>query len=151
MLRLLSGLDISPAQVEMLLGGDTEVELAAEDLLDNPYLASTCTYGMAEHVPFATIDRALFPPDYVTWKPPLPDEVKLEGHLDRRRIEALLTDVLERQGWQGDTLVPHGEAIALANEVPLAQPPSITTTILASPDLDHDGVSDWDDGPRCSA
>ncbi len=144
-LRLLSGLDISPVQVEMLLGGETEVELAAEDLLDNPYLASTCSYGMAEHVPFATVDRALFPPDYVTWKPPLPDEVKLEGHLDRRRIEALLTDVLERQGWQGDTVVPHGEAIALANEVPLAQPPGLTTTILAGLDLDHEGVSNWDD------
>jgi len=144
-LRLLSGLDISPVQVEMLLGSETEVELAAEDLLDNPYLASTCSYGMAEHVPFATVDRALFPPDYVTWKPPLPDEVKLEGHLDRRRIEALLTDVLERQGWQGDTVVPHGEAIALANEVLLAQPPGLTTTILAGLDLDHEGVSNWDD------
>lgn len=144
-LRLLSGLDISPAQVEMLLGGDTQVELAAEDLLDNPYLASTCTYGMPEHVPFATVDRALFPPDYVTWKPPLPDKVKMEGHLDRRRIEALLTDVLERQGWQGDTIVPHSEAIALANEVPLAQPPRLTTMILDGLDLDHESVSNWDE------
>ena len=144
-LRLLSGLDISPAQVEMLLAGETEVELAAEDLLDNPYLASTCTYGMPEHVPFASVDRALFPPTYVTWKPPLPEDVKLEGHLDRRRIEALLADVLERQGWQGDTVVPHGEVIALANDVPLAQPPNLTTTILAGLDLDHESVSNWDD------
>jgi hypothetical protein len=101
-LRLLSGFDISPVQMQMLLEGDTEVELAAEELLDNPYLASTCTYATPEHVPFATVDRALFPPTHVTWKPPLPDEVKLDGHLDRRRIEALLADVLERQGWQGD-------------------------------------------------
>jgi hypothetical protein len=62
--------------------------MAAEDLLENPYFASTCTYGIAEHVPFTTVDRALFPPTHVTWKPPIPDEVELEGHLDRRRIEA---------------------------------------------------------------
>jgi hypothetical protein len=142
-LRLLSGFDISPAQVQMLLEGATEVEMTAEDLLHNPYFASTCTYGIAEHVPFTTIDRALFPPTHVTWKPPVPDDVKLEGHLDRRRIEALLTDVLERQGRQGDTVVPEGETIALAIDVPLAQPPALTKTILAGLDLDHDSVNEW--------
>ena len=144
-LRLVSGLDISPAQVRMLLEGDTEVELAAEDLLENPYLAVTCTYGVPGHVPFATVDRALFPPTYVTWKPPLPDEVKLEGNLDRRRIEALLADVLERQGWQGDTVVPEGEAIALANDVPLAQPSNLSRMILTGLDLDHDGIRGWEE------
>lgn len=144
-LRLLSGFDISPAQVQMLLDGDTEVELVAEDLLVNPYFSSTCTYGMPEHVPFATVDRALFPPTHVTWKPPLPDEVKLEEHVDRRRIEALLTDVLERQGRQGDTVVPEGEAIALANDFPMAQPPNLTKTILTGIDLDHDSISNWDE------
>lgn len=144
-LRLLSGLDISPTQVQMLLDGATEVEMTAEDLLDNPYFAATCTYGMPEHVPFTTVDRALFPPTHVTWKPPLPDEVQLEGHLDRRRIEALVTDVLERQGYQGDTLVPEGETIELANAVPLAQPPNLTKTILTGIDLDHNGVGEWSD------
>jgi hypothetical protein len=142
-LRLLSGFDISPAQVQMLLEGDTEVEMAAEDLLENPYFASTCTYGIADHVPFTTVDRALFPPTHVTWKPPIPDEVELEGHLDRRRIEVLLTDVLERQGLQGDTVVPEGETIALANDIPLAQPPALTKTILTGLDLDHDGINKW--------
>lgn len=142
-LRLLSGFDISPAQVQMLLEGDTEVEMVAEDLLENPYLASTCTYGMVEHVPFTTVDRALFPSTHVTWKPPIPDKLELEGHLDRRRIEALLTDVLERQGRQGDTVVPEHETITLANDVALAQPPALTTTILAGLDLDHDGLNEW--------
>ncbi|WP_202919725.1 hypothetical protein [Streptomyces adustus] len=143
-LRLLSGFDISPDQVQMLLEGATEVEMTAEDLLQNPYFASTCTYGIAEHVPFKTVDRALFPPPptHVTWKPPVPDDVKLEGHLDRRRIEALLTDVLERQGRQGDTVVPEGETVALANDVPLAQPPTLTETIVTGLDLDHDGINE---------
>jgi hypothetical protein len=144
-LRLLSGLDISPAQVQLLLEGATEVEMNTEDLLDNPYFAATCTYGMPEHIPFTTVDRALFPPAHVTWTPPVPDRVQLEGHLDRRRSEALLTDVLERQGHQGDTVVPEGEATDLANAVPLAQPPNLTRTILTGLDLDHDGIAEWGD------
>ena len=143
-LRLLSGFDITPAQVQILLDGATEVELTTEELLDNPYYASTCTYGMVDHIPFTTIDRALFPPEYVTWKPSIPDEVTLSEHIDRRRIEALLTDVLERQGVNGDTLVPEGEAIELANDVPLAQPPNVSRTILTGLDLDQDGVAAWD-------
>jgi hypothetical protein len=142
-LRLLAGFDISPTQVQMLLDGNTEVAMTAEELLENPYFASTCTYGMKEHVPFTTIDRALFPPSHVTWTPPVPDEVALEGHLDRRRIEALLTDVLERQGRQGDTVVPEGESITLANDVSLAQPPLLTKTILTGLDLDHHGINEW--------
>jgi hypothetical protein len=144
-LRLLSGMDITPAQVQLLLEGATEVEMSAEDLLDNPYFASTCTYGLVDHIPFTTVDRALFPPDYVTWKPSVPGEVSLESHIDRRRIEALLTDVLERQGFYGDTLVPEGEVIELANAVALAQPPSLTKTILSGLDLDHDAILEWDE------
>ena len=143
-LRLLSGFDITPAQVRLLLDGDTEVELAAEELLNNPYYAVTCTYGMVDHIPFTTVDRALFPPDHVTWTAPVPDEVALEGHIDRRRIEALLADVLERQGHAGDTLVPAGEVLSLANAVPLAKPPNLNATIIAGLDLDPDGIRHWD-------
>ena len=150
-MRLLSGFDITPTQVGILLSGQTEVELSVEELLDNPYFASICTYGMTEHIPFSTIDRALFPPSFVTWRPSIPDEVRMDGHIDRRRIEALLTDVLERQTRHGDTLLPEPEAIDAANAVPLAQPPNLTRTILAGLDLDGDGlnaVEEW--SPLCS-
>lgn len=100
-LQLLSALDISPEQLEMLMTGDTEPECSPEELLDNPYFASTCTYGTELHVPFLTVDRALFPPTHVMWSPPLPPDVRIDDHLDRRRVEALLTDVLERQAMQG--------------------------------------------------
>ena len=142
-LRLLSGFDITAAQVQVLMEGSAEIPLEPEELLLNPYFASTCTYAMPEHIPFLTVDRALLPPDYVDWKPPIPQEVSLEGHIDRRRVEALLTDVLERQGIEGDTLLPVGEAVALANAVPLTRPPNLTMAILAGLDLDADGVSDW--------
>lgn len=139
-LQLLAGFDIAADQVKLLLDGDTEIELTLEELLDNPYYAAICTYGMPEHVPFSTIDRALFPPPHVTWSPTLPPEVALQGHLDPHRIEALLTDVLERQGLTGDTVVPQGEALEHANAMMLSQPPNLTQAILAGLDLDHESL-----------
>ena len=143
-LRLLSAFDISTAQVTLLMDGATEPAMSPEELLENPYYASTCTYGLDRHVPFVTVDRALFPPSHVAWTPPIPPQVRLEGHLDRRRIEALLTDVAERQGAQGDTVVPEAEAIERANALVLTQPPNLNMTILSGLELDHDSLSDWE-------
>ena len=144
-LRLLSGLDVSADQVRMLLDGNTEVEMSLDELLDNPYFASTCTYGTPSHVPFTTVDRALFPPSYVSWTSPIPADVHFDGPLDRRRIEALLTDILENRGRKGDTVVPSGEVVDLANQLPLAQPPNLTNIIMTGLDLDHAGITDWND------
>ncbi|MFF8093843.1 AAA family ATPase [Streptomyces sp. NPDC016675] len=141
-LRLLSGFDIGPDQVRMLLDGDTEVEMTAEELLQNPYYAATCTYGQPLHVPFTTVDRAVFPPPHVTWRPPVPDEVGLDDPLDRRRVEALLTEVLERQCDQGDTLLPVGEALEHIRLMAPTGLPALTRDLLTGLDLDHDGVVD---------
>ena len=144
-LQLLSAFDISPGQVEMLMSGETEPECAPEELLENPYFASTCTYGMELRVPYLTVDRALFPPAHVKWSPPLPAEVQIDDHLDRRRIEALLTHVLERQGLQGDTLLPEDEAIDLANGLELSRPPNLARIVLEGLGLDRETLIDHDD------
>ncbi len=140
LLRMLSSFDVSPGQVEMLTSGSTEVEVTVEELLANPYFAVTCTYGQPEHVPFTTVDRALYPSTHVTWSAPVPDDLELDGPHDPRRIEALLADVLERQGLSGDTLTPLDEALELANAVNLSQPPSLNRTIITGLDLDHDSL-----------
>lgn len=144
-LQLLSAFDIAPEQLEMLMSGDTEVECSPRELLDNPYFASTCTYGSELHVPFLTVDRALFPPTHVKWLPPLPPDVRIDDHLDRRRVEALLADVLERQALQGDTLLPESEAIDLANGLMLSRPPHLAHIVLEGLDLDRDGLLDQDE------
>lgn len=146
-LRLLSALDISREQVEMLATGETDLPMEPAELLDNPYFAATCTYGSPLHVPFTTVDRSLFPPNHVTWAPAIPDEVALEGYQDRRRVEALIADVLEQQAGQGDTVLPVREALEFANAMPLSQPPNLTSLILGGLDLDHDSLAtsdgDW--------
>ncbi|WP_224401680.1 ATP-dependent RecD-like DNA helicase [Pseudonocardia sp. ICBG1034] len=144
-LRLLSGFDLSVETVRLLMSDQTDVPLPPEDLLVNPYLANTCTHGMAERVPFATVDRALYPPSYVPWSPVVPAEVSLDGPLDRRRIEALLAEVIERKGAQGDTVVPVLEAIDAANETSLGQPATLTLQVLIGLGLDHEAVLDLPD------
>lgn len=143
--RLLSGFDISIDQAAMLFEGNTAVECEAADLLENPYYAAVCTYGMPEHIPFTTIDRAMFPPEFVAWETPSLDIVNLDGHLDRRRIEALLTEVLERAGTRGDTVMMFGEALEAANSVALSQPPNLTMPIINGLDLDGESLTAADE------
>lgn len=144
-LRILSALDISAAQVDVLMNGHTEVEVTHEELLGNPYFASTCTYGQREHVPFSTVDRACFPATHVKWTAPFPPSAVMDGNLDRRRVEALITDVVEWAGLQGDTLLPETEAIERANQMVLSRHPELTATKLLGADLDHETLADWDD------
>ena len=144
-LKILSAMDVSAAQVHALMNGATEVELTHEELLDNPYFASICTYGQPEHVPFATVDRACFPATHVKWAAPLPPSAAMDGNLDRRRVEALITEVVEGAGLQGDTLLPESEAIDRANQMVLSRHPELTATKLLGADLDHETLADWDE------
>lgn len=144
-LRILSGMDISAAQVDTLMNGQTEVPLTHEELLDNPYFASICTYGQAEHVPFTTVDRACFPAGHVEWTAPFPQSAVMDGNLDRRRIEALITEVVEWAGLDGDTLLPETEALDRANQMVLSRHPELSATKLLGVDLDHDTLLDWDE------
>ncbi len=144
-LRLLSAFDITPDQVRTIMAGETDVGFELNQLLDNPYLAATCTYGTPDHVPFTTVDRALYPPTHVSWTAPVPAEVRRDGPLNRPRVEALLADVLEQQGAQGDTLVPADETVDLANARSLDQLGNLTSTIILGLDLDHDSAVAWPD------
>lgn len=135
-LRLLSGMDISVSQVEKLLNGRTEVPVTVEQLLDNPYLASVCTYGEPEHVPFSTVDRACFPGDGADWEPLVAKIADFTDHQDERRVQALLVDVLEAAGDRGDTLLAQDEALLAASGYTLARPPQLTAWTLEALDLD---------------
>lgn len=135
-LKLLSAMDISPGQVEILMNGDTDVYLELSELLENPYFAAICTNGATDHIPFTTVDKACFPAPHVKWRDALPIECRVEDALDGRRVEALLADVLEMYGREGDTLVPQDEAIERANTYALTRPPVLNERTLRGLELD---------------
>ncbi|MGI8700375.1 MAG: AAA family ATPase [Nocardioidaceae bacterium] len=135
-LRLLSGMDVSADQVELLLNGQTEVPVTVEQLLGNPYLASVCTYGTPEHVPFSTVDPACFPGDGANWEPLVAKIADFTDHQDERRAQALLVEVLEAAGDRGDTLLSQEEALLAASAYALARPPRLTAWTLEALNLD---------------
>jgi len=146
-LRLLSGMDVSDGQVEMLLNGQTEVPMSVGQLLNDPYLASVCTYGEPEHVPFSTVDRACFPGEGADWEPLVAKIADFTDHQDERRVQALLADVLEIAGDRGDTLLSQAEVLVAAEAYPLARPPQLTTWTLEALDLDSASLREDDAWP----
>ncbi|WP_330153368.1 AAA family ATPase [Rhodococcus chondri] len=135
-LRALSAFDVSSEQVAMIMGGETTVELTLEEFLDNPYYAAICTYTDPRHISFTTIDRGCFPPEHVSWSSPMPEQMQMDDHLDRRRIEALLVDVLERAAAEGNTVLPQAEAVARAGDIPVTTSCVLNDEVLMGQDLD---------------
>ncbi|MEX5300611.1 AAA family ATPase [Kocuria sabuli] len=146
-LRVLSGMDISAAQVELLLDGPLEVPVTAEEIVDNPYRVSVCTYGQADHVPFSTVDRACYPGEGALWKPLVPQIADFNDHQDERRVEALLVEVLEAAGERGDTLLTQEEALQAASDYALERPPQLTAETLEALELDSASLRSDDAWP----
>jgi hypothetical protein len=129
---MLSGMDVDAAQAAVLLQGRTDVPLGLEELVTNPYHAATCTYGQPEHVSFSTVDRACFPGEGADWQPLVGTIADLTEHQDGRRVEVLLTDVLEAAGRAGDTLLSQDEALRASATYPLVRPPQLNAWTLES-------------------
>jgi hypothetical protein len=146
-LRMLSGMDVSARQVEILLDGRTEVPMDIEQLVDDPYLASVCTYGQLEHIPFSTVDRACFPGEGAEWEPLVARIADITDHQDERRIQALLADVLEAAGVRGDTLLTQSEVVLAATRYNLARPPRLTEWTLEALNLDSAALRGSDAWP----
>lgn len=139
-LRLLAGMQVTDEQVHVLVNGETSVSLTARELVGNPYLASICTYGEPGHVPFLVVDRACAPGPQASWTSVLPPRSVLEDHGDRRRVEALIVEVLERRAESGDTIVPETDLIELAGEVPLSLPLVLSRQLLRGHGLNADAL-----------
>jgi hypothetical protein len=113
-LRMLSGMDVSARQVEVLLNGHTDVPVDVEQLAIDPYLASVCTYGQSEHISFSTVDRGCFAGEGADWEPLVAKIAGVTERHDERRVQALLVDVLEAAGNRGDTLLTESETLVAA-------------------------------------
>jgi hypothetical protein len=146
-LHMLSGMDVSAGQVEALLNGHTEVPLDVEQLVDDPYLASVCTYGQREHVPFSTVDRACFVGEGADWEPQVARIAGITDPQDERRVQALFVDVLEAAGIRGDTLLTQSEALLAATGYGLARPPQLTEWTLEALNLDSASLRGSDAWP----
>jgi hypothetical protein len=77
------------------------------DILSNPYLLFERDEAAADRIAFGTIDRGIFPADAVREAAPLPTATSMSDGIDRRRVRALVNDLLERAvQLEGHTLLP---------------------------------------------
>jgi len=141
-MMILSAMDVTRDQLAAVLDGDTTVALSPAELIDNPYFATICTYGAAQHIAFGTVDRACFPASHVTWPNVIATIVDVSDAGDRRRCEAMLVEALERLAEQGDTIAGEQDVVDVAKALPMEQPVSLTTHLLRGHGLDAASIAE---------
>ncbi|MCU1495932.1 MAG: exonuclease, partial [Acidimicrobiaceae bacterium] len=126
-LRLLSRFQMSGDQASMLLARKTEISFGYRQMLADPYLAHILTAGSPGPVPLDAIDRGCFPKPAIRTSFPLAEPSAMRDASDRRRIRALIVDILEAAAEEGNTLLPldrvleKSETAALAEKCPVSE------------------------------
>ena len=90
------------------------------DVLANPYLIFERDEAEAERIGFAAVDRGVFPGDAVRNAAPLAAPTAMTDAIDRRRVRALMVDLLEHSVIEaGHTLLPRSWIVQRALAAPL--------------------------------
>jgi hypothetical protein len=71
-------------------------ETKDKDILTNPYLMFEHDEAAADRIPFTVLDRGVFPGDAVRTASPLPEPTRMTDAIDKRRVRALIIDLLEK-------------------------------------------------------
>ena len=102
------------------------------DLLANPYLMFECDEAAAERIGFAVVDRGVFPGDAVRQAAPLASPTEMTDAIDKRRVRALMIDLLERAvTGEGHTLLPRSWIVQRALATPLEPKCTIDEDVTA--------------------
>lgn len=106
--------------------------IAATDtqLLDNPYLLFELDRWQLDAIPFAVIDRGLFPPDAILANHPIPARSAPTDALDPRRARALVVSILLQAATAGHTLLSAHQLIRAANDVEIQPRCPLTSDTL---------------------
>ncbi|OPF90466.1 ATP-dependent DNA helicase [Rhodopseudomonas palustris] len=90
------------------------------DLLANPYLLYERDETAAQRIAFGVVDRGVFPADVIREIAPLPAQARMTDGIDKRRVRALISDMLEHAVQnEGHTLLPRSWIVSRATGAPL--------------------------------
>jgi hypothetical protein len=143
-LKILSAMDVNREQVSGLMGGESTWQVTAADLVENPYFATTCTYGSRSPIALPTVDQACFPAGHVQWANIVESLIGLNDPGDARRLEALMVEVLERLADEGDTLAGEPQILTAAANIPLTRPCPISRSLLVAYKLDAPHLAEYE-------
>lgn len=82
------------------------ISITDGDILANPYLIYEMDRLQSDAIAFAVIDRGMFPPENLRQDFPIPEPSVITEAIDKRRVRALMIQVLEEAGNNGHTFLP---------------------------------------------
>lgn len=146
-LKLMSTMDVRPAQIELLMSGRAAEILEPVELLDDPYLAAICTATDIEPIDIRTVDRAMFPAAHANWSSLVPQECQIDDPRDRRRARAFMAAGLRVAARDGNTVTSERTLIEWVNSLNLTEPVGLSSALLAGHGLDAESLAstaDWE-------
>jgi len=112
---MLSRIDLSTAQAGILAVPEERqeagIDLSDEDFMGNPYLIYEATRLSTVPIGIGSVDRGVFPTDYIRKNYPLPEPSAVKTGVDGRRLRALVVRELETAAANGDTLRTQADVI----------------------------------------
>ena len=106
LLQLLSRFRLTIGQATRFFEPTNRPEMSDEEILRNPYRLFETDRHRFDAVSIGVIDRGMFPDESVRSEYPLPEQARLEGDQDPRRVRALAVHVLAGAEINGHTLLP---------------------------------------------
>ena len=108
------------------------IQATDDALLANPYLLFELDRRAEAEDPiaFPVVDRGAFPDDAIRQKYPVTKPSRVEDPTDKRRVRALVVDLLEEGAAQGHTLLPRSRIIEQARERALRPPCPLGENVL---------------------
>ena len=158
LLQLLSRFSLTVEQATRFFEPTNRPELSDDEILRNPYRLFEIDRHRFDAVSIGIIDRGMFPDESVRSEYPLPEQARLEGDQDPRRVRALAVHVLADAETDGHTLLPVEQVLEGIRDLELDPPcrPSLDLLPLLepvmAPELVDAGLADrkraWQFGER---
>ena len=102
------------------------------EIIANPYIMFERDEAAADRISFAAIDRGVFPGDAVREAAPLSSPSRMSDAIDKRRVRALVIDLLERAVVEaGHTLLPRSWVVKRALAAPLDPKCAVDEDVIA--------------------
>ena len=136
LLDLVARCNLSPAQAlrayQPSQRGSFSAATSDKDLHANPYLLFERDEDADDRIPFGAIDRGIFPVEAIQELAPLPDTMRMDDGIDRRRVRAFITDMLEGAVRdEGHTLLPQSWIVSRAIGAPLDPRCAVDEDVIA--------------------
>lgn len=135
-LELLSRIDLTATQADILAvpeaRQEADISSSDEDFISNPYLIYEATRLTTVPVGIGTVDRGVFPTEYIRRNYPLPEPSAVKTGVDGRRLSALVVRELEIAAANGDTLRTQADIVTtLRVHSQNEEPTEVTADLLA--------------------